>query len=78
MCGYQSDTHKPLCPCCAHFRLVGMIVLPTVPMDVIGRPNDSGIGLPASLSSAGLGSNRSRWLGPPSMNSKMTDFARGG
>ena len=55
-----------------------MIVLPTVPIEVNGRPNDSGIGLPASLSSAGLGSNRSIWLGPPSMNSQITDLAFGG
>ena len=43
-----------------------------------GRPKESGIGLPASLSSAGFGSNKSMWLGPPSMNSQITDLAFGG
>ena len=71
---YPQDRFAHAAPICG---LVGMMVLPTVPMDVSGRPNDSGIGLPASLSSAGLGSNRSMWLGPPSMNSQMTDLAFG-
>ncbi len=39
---------------------------------------DSGSGWPASSTSFGLGSNRSMWLGPPSMNSQMMDFALGG
>src|SRR5579859_3729019 len=33
--------------------------------------------LPAFLWSSGLGSNRSNPLGPPSMKSQITDFARG-
>src|SRR5215468_3255667 len=33
--------------------------------------------LPAYLLRAGLGSNVSRWLTPPSMNSQITRFARG-
>ena len=45
------------------------------PIAVITRPKLSGIGLPASSLSAGLGSKVSRWLGPPSMNRKMTLFA---
>ena len=48
-----------------------------VPMAVIGLPNDAGIGWPFMRVNSGLGSNRSRWLGPPSMNSQMTDFAVG-
>ena len=39
---------------------------------------DAGSGLPFHLCSAGLGSNRSIWLGPPSMNRKMTFFALAG
>ena len=37
-----------------------------------------GIGniLPAYFSNAGLGSNVSRWLGPPHMKTNTTDFAR--
>src|SRR5207247_9164128 len=65
-------------PCCLNERLVGIKALLAVPIAVITLPKDSGIGWPASLSRAGFGSNRSRWLGPPSMNSQMTDFARVG
>ena len=36
-----------------------------------------GSGLPCHFCSSGLGSNRSIWLGPPSMNRKMTFFALG-
>ena len=38
-------------------------------------PNSLGRGWPFSLFSSGLGSNVSRWLGPPAINRKMTDFA---
>src|SRR2546430_2735479 len=75
--GYQSDTQMPLLPCCLKVRFDGISELEAVPIAVIGRPNDSGIGWPASLSSSGLGSKRSRWLGPPSMKSQMTDLAFG-
>ena len=77
MCGCQSDTHVPDWPYCAELALVGRIVLSLVPIAVMTRRTTAGIGLPASLSSAGLGSYRSRWLGPPSMNRKMTRFAFG-
>jgi hypothetical protein len=40
--------------------------------------NDFGSCCPAYFSSAGFGSNVSIWLGPPSMNRKMTLLARGG
>ena len=65
-------------PCRFQVRLVGMMVLLAVPIAVTTLPKDAGMGCPASLSSIGLGSNRSRWLGPPSMNRKMTDFALAG
>ena len=38
---------------------------------------EPGNGLPSSLSSAGLGSVRSMWLGPPCMKSEIIAFARG-
>src|SRR5258706_2483097 len=75
--GYQSETQLPLCPCCLKVRSDGMMALLPVPIAVVTLPNDAGIGLPASASSAGFGSNVSTWLGPPSMNSQMTDFAVG-
>src|SRR5258708_3340919 len=75
--GYQSETQMPLCPCCLKVRSDGMMALLPVPIAVVTVPNDAGIGLPASDSRAGLGSNVSTWLGPPSMNSQMTDFAVG-
>ena len=39
---------------------------------------DGGSGLPCHFCSSGLGSNRSIWLGPPSMNRKITFFALAG
>src|SRR3954470_13912043 len=38
---------------------------------------DSGRAWPSHLLNDGFGSNRSRWLGPPAMNRKMTFFALG-
>src|SRR3989442_6138849 len=75
--GYQSETQMPLLPYCLKLRFDGMRELEAVPMAVMGRQNDSGIGWPASLSSSGFGSKRSRWLGPPSMKSQITDLAFG-
>jgi len=37
----------------------------------------AGIGWPAYLVSAGFGSNKSMWLGPPCMNNQITRFAFG-
>ena len=37
-----------------------------------------GSGLPLHFCNAGLGSNRSSWLGPPSMNMKITFLALAG
>src|SRR3954452_19731140 len=76
---YQSETHIPLCPYCFHLRREAIRVLCAVPRDVWeGLPMESGTGLPSSLVSRDLGSNRSTWLGPPSINRNMTDLARGG
>src|SRR5258708_22171420 len=78
MWGYQSETQMPLWPCCFQARFDGISVLPPVPMAVMGLPNDAGSDWAASRSSSGLGSNRSRWLGPPSTNTQITDLALGG
>src|SRR5580704_10166447 len=78
MLGYQSETQIPLWPCCFQVRFEGISVLPPVPMAVMGLPNDAGSGWPASRASSGFGSNRSTWLGPPSMKTQITDLALGG
>src|SRR5260370_29310774 len=77
MLAYQSETHMPLCPYCCQVREEGIRVFEAVPIAVITLPNDAGIGCPASFSNSGLGSKISMWLGPPSMNSQMTDLAVG-
>src|SRR5229473_596700 len=77
MLGYQSDTHMPLCPYCLKVRFEPSSVLLLVPMAVIGLPKEAGMGCPFISVSFGLGSKRSTWLGPPSMNSQITDFAFG-
>src|SRR3954447_11161286 len=74
---YQSDTHIPLCPYCFHVRVDGISEFDAVPIAVTTLPYDGGSGCPASRPISGLGSNRSIWLGPPSMNSQITDFAVG-
>src|SRR4051812_41512283 len=80
--GYQSLTQMPDWPCCLNLRWLAISGVPAVlPIAVCGRGKLAGSGLPASLLSAGLGSKRSRWLGPPSRKHQMTDFAlhgRGG
>src|SRR5262249_44555553 len=75
--GYQSETHMSLWPYCLNVRLEASSVLLAVPIAVIGLPNDAGMGWPFSSSSFGLGSKRSTWLGPPSMNNQMIDLAFG-
>src|SRR5262249_25597780 len=75
--GYQSETHIPLWPYCLKLRLEPSSVLLAVPIAVIGLPKDAGMGWPFISVSLGLGSNRSMWLGPPSMNSQITDLAFG-
>src|SRR5579884_2480486 len=77
--GYQSDTQIPLWPYCLNVRFEGISPFFEVPGIAVnfGRI-DSGIGCPCSSLSFGLGSNRSTWLGPPSMNSQIIDLAVGG
>src|SRR5688500_10037904 len=76
-CGIQSLIHRPLLPCCFQVRWSGNIGALYSPIAVITGLKLSGSGFPAYLRMAGLGSNRSMWLGPPSMNRKMTLLARG-
>src|SRR5262245_60336080 len=40
--------------------------------------NEAGRGFPCHFCNWGFGSNRSRWLGPPDMNRKITFLAVGG
>ena len=65
----------PALPCC--FQTLGQPKSGDLlsPMEVMTLPKLSGRGLPASLLSKGLGSNKSIWLGPPSMKRKITDLA---
>src|ERR1700732_4663808 len=79
MFGYQSDTQMPLCPYCLNARLDGIRpFFEVLAMAVNFGRIDSGIGCPCISSSLGLGSKISTWLGPPSINSQMMDFALGG
>src|SRR5438477_2386243 len=71
--GSQSETHIPLWPCCFHLRLEANSGESNSPIGTMTRPMLDGMRWPASSLSFGLGSNRSMWLGPPSMNRKMTD-----
>src|SRR5262245_9058671 len=75
--GRRSDSSIPLRPCFANSRVLGMMTASPCVSWLFGRPVDSGSGLPAHFASAGLGSNRSIWLGPPTMNRKMTRLAFG-
>src|SRR3954471_16382370 len=78
MFGSQSEIQRPPWPCCFHSRLQPRIGEPYSPIAVMTLAKLSGIGLPASLFTIGLGSNKSIWLGPPSMKRKMTLFALAG
>ena len=51
--------------------------LPPTPIGVKTLPKLGGRGLPSQSFKAGLGSQMSIWLGPPSMNKKTTLFAFG-
>ena len=65
-CGSQSENAIPDFPYCrngrwlAHTFAVGLMKAKRSPFRI-----DSGSGSPFSFSSAGFGSNRSSWLGPP-------------
>ena len=72
ICGSQSDTQMPLCPCCCHLRLEAKSGERPSPIGVITGLKLAGSGWPARRFSSGLGSNVSIWLGPPSMKRKIT------
>src|SRR5260221_9424351 len=59
VCGNQSDTHSPLCPCRFHCRFEANNGDPDSPIAVITLPKLGGNGLPARSASRGLGSNKS-------------------
>ena len=70
----------PLCPCGVKTRGLadhGGVGLGESQAQVLGEFG-GGSGLPCHFWSPGLGSKRSIWLGPPSMNMKMTFLALGG
>src|SRR5262249_4680744 len=74
-CGSQSLTSIPDSPYFLNVLLLARSVLPPVPIGVITVPKLAGSFWPCSRVNSGLGSNVSRWLGPPSMNRKITAFA---
>ncbi len=84
MCGKHSDTQAPHLPCWLNLRRTpsnfGRSLAKKLLMKAKRFPltNSSGIGLPFSSWSFGLGSNSSSWLGPPAMNRKITFLARPG
>ena len=74
MCGNSSLTQIPLLPNCENRQGLGMI--PPTSSNIVGRTS-TGMGLPASRSRRGLGSNESTWDTPPDMKQKMTLLALG-
>jgi hypothetical protein len=78
MCGTQSLKSRPALPYFLNFRLLARRLFPPVPIGVMTLPKLAGSGWPCRFVSSGFGSVRSTWLGPPSMNRKMTDFAFAG
>src|SRR5262245_55112107 len=75
--GIRSEISMLLLPCLANLRVLGRMTSPPVVNWLLGRPVDSGSGLPAHLARSGFGSKMSIWLGPPTMNMKMTRLAFG-
>src|SRR5205814_9371314 len=74
-CGNSSETSIPDAP--YFLNLYGLRMIgPGNPCWTWTSPS-TGSGCPWYLSSAGLGSNVSRWLTPPHMKSEMTFFTRG-
>src|SRR6185503_2284266 len=75
-CGYQSEIQRPPFPYRAHFRFDARSGALYSPIAVRTGLKLGGSGFPASSFSFGLGSNVSIALGPPSINRKITLFAR--
>src|SRR5579872_4484648 len=74
---YQSDTSWPELPYRFQVRRQPNTGFSLTAIGVKTRFTVGGSGCPANLSTAGLWSKVSMWLGPPSMNKKMTFLARG-
>ena len=68
----------PHSPCLRNFQGLAntVSVLGLLAMSLL-RFNPPGNCLPSSLSSSGLGSQRSMWLGPPCIQSEIMAVARG-
>ena len=78
MLGMKSENSVPLCPCGVKTRgLASTAALGLVKARRRSLVSSGGSGLPCHFWSSGLGSKRSIWLGPPSMNMKMTFLALG-
>ena len=78
MFGMKSENSVPLCPCGVKTRgLASTAALGLVKARRRSLVSSGGSGLPCHFCSSGLGSKRSIWLGPPSMNMKMTFLALG-
>src|SRR6516162_5511813 len=73
--GIRSDNSSPDLPCLANLRVLANSGVSPLVNWLTGLPKLSGSGLPCHFDNSGLGSNRSTWLGPPTMNMKMMDFA---
>src|SRR6185437_15404549 len=74
-CGSSSETSAPHCPCLANFQgQPSTLALACAELSYLISPGKL---LPSSLFSSGFGSSRSRWLGPPCMNSEIIARARG-
>src|SRR5215470_2064980 len=74
-CGKSVDTHAPAWPYCLKVQGEARIgVEPSVNW-LWTLPKLSGSFWPSYFFSPGFGSNVSIWLGAPTMNRKMTDFA---
>src|SRR4051794_32028496 len=74
--GNRSDISRPDWPCFLKVRVLARRGVSPLVNWLTGLPKLAGNGLPWFRVTSGLGSNRSMALGPPTMNRKMTDFAR--
>src|ERR1035437_1453535 len=76
-CGTASEIPIPLLPLGLNLNGEGYIVPASLPFEIAKLNSRLGAD-PANRFSAGFGSNRSTWLGPPFMNRWTTDFASPG
>ena len=77
-CGNRSETSMPLWPYFRNVRRVPSSLALLWTNWYFASPNSFGRACPSSWFKSGLGSNVSRWLGPPAMNRKMTARALAG